>query len=72
MTLKTLMDFILEQGKYVIIMGIVWLASKNFIKSKIAQVVLAFIGGAVAYFFMDDPERLLNAIGTIIEKIIGG
>lgn len=72
MGLKELSDWVLEQGKYVIIMGVVWLASKNFIKSKMAQIALALVGGAVAYFFLNDPEKVFDALGGLIDKVIGG
>lgn len=72
MGLKSLMDFVLEQGKYVVVIFVVYLVSKNFLKSKIAQVGAAFGSGALAYFFLNDPERVFNGIGTIIEKIFGG
>lgn len=72
MGLKQLSDFILEQGKYVIIMLVVYLASKNFAKSKVVQVISAFVGGAIAYFFLNDPEKVFDGMGTIIEKLFGG
>ena len=72
MGLKQLSDFILEQGKYAIIMLVVYLASKNFAKSKVVQIISAFVGGAIAYFFLTDPEKEFDGMGTIIEKLFGG
>ncbi|EOH77782.1 TcpD family membrane protein [Enterococcus malodoratus] len=72
MGLKQLSDFILEQGKYAIIMLVVYLASKNFAKSKVVQIISAFVGGAIAYFFLNDPEKVFGGMGTIIEKLFGG
>lgn len=72
MGLKQLSDFILEQGKYAIIMLVVYLASKNFAKSKVVQNISAFVGGAIAYFFLNDPEKVFDGMGTIIEKLFGG
>ncbi|MFR3288229.1 MAG: TcpD family membrane protein [Enterococcus casseliflavus] len=72
MGLKQLSDFILEQGKYAIIMLVVYLASKNFAKSKVVQIISAFVGGAITYFFLNDPEKVFDGMGTIIEKLFGG
>ena len=72
MGLKQLSDFILEQGKYAIIMLVVYLASKNFAKSKVVQIISAFVGGGIAYFFLNDPEKVFDGMGTIIEKLFGG
>lgn len=72
MGLKSLMDFILEQGKYAIIMFVVFLVSRNIMRSRIAQIATSLGTGALAYFFLNDPEKVFNAIGTLIEKIIGG
>ena len=65
MGLKGLSDFVLEQGKYVIIMLVVYLASKNFAKSKVVQIISAFVGGAVAYFFLNDPQKVFDGMGSV-------
>lgn len=72
MGLKGLSDFVLEQGKYVIIMLVVYLASKNFAKSKVVQIISAFVGGAVAYFFLNDPQKVFDGMGSVIGKLFGG
>jgi len=48
------------------------LASKNFAKSKVVQIISAFVGGAVAYFFLNDPQKVFDGMGTIIGKLFGG
>ncbi|OTN86634.1 TcpD family membrane protein [Enterococcus faecium] len=69
MTLKGILDLILEQGGYAVIMVVVFLGIRNFMKSKIGAVLLSVLAGAVVYFFLNDPTRVLDAIGKIIAKI---
>lgn len=72
MTLAEITTFILEQGKYAVIIGVVFLICKNFFKSKVGSIALALVVGAVAYFFLNDPGKVFDAIGTLIGKVFGG
>lgn len=72
MDLKGLLTFILQQGKYVVIGIIVFNVAKHFSKSKVAGIVAALILGGLAWFFLGNPEKVLDAIGNIISKVFGG
>ncbi|WP_195958033.1 TcpD family membrane protein [Enterococcus gallinarum] len=72
MDLKGLLDWILQQGKYAVIGFVVFNVIKHFSKSKIAGVVSGLAIGALAYFFLGNPAKVLDAIGNIISKVFGG
>ncbi|EHM3054584.1 MULTISPECIES: TcpD family membrane protein [Enterococcus] len=72
MDLKGLLTFILQQGKYVVIGIIVFNVAKHFSKSKVAGIVAALILGGLAWFFLGNPEKVLDAIGNVLSKAFGG
>ncbi|MGM0207233.1 hypothetical protein IGI96_001744 [Enterococcus sp. DIV0421] len=69
MTLREFVNKLLSEAGYFVIMGVVYLALRGFMKSKIGSVLIAVGVGAVIYFFLNDPSRVLNAIGEWIAKI---
>ncbi|MCU1871634.1 TcpD family membrane protein [Enterococcus faecium] len=72
MDLKGLLTFILQQGKYIVIGFVVFNVIKHFSKSKIAGVASGLAIGALAWFFLGNPEKVLDAIGNVLGKVFGG
>lgn len=72
MDLKGLSTFILEQGKYVVIGIIVFNVAKHFSKSKVAGIVTALVLGGLAWYFLGNPDKVLDAIGDVLSKVFGG
>lgn len=72
MDLKTLVQWVLDQGKYAVVAVIVYNTVKHFSKSKIAGIISSLIIGSLAYFFLNDPNKVLTAIGGVLGKIFGG
>lgn len=54
------------------IVFVVFNVIKHFSKSKIAGVASGLAIGALAWFFLGNPEKVLDAIGNIISKVFGG
>ncbi|MCZ1728371.1 TcpD family membrane protein, partial [Enterococcus faecium] len=50
MTLKGIVDFILTQGGYFLIMVVVYLGLRNFMKSKVGNALISIAAGAAVYF----------------------
>ena len=63
MTLKGIVDFILTQGGYFLIMVVVYLGLRNFMKSKVGNALISIAAGAAVYFFLNDPTRVFDAFG---------
>lgn len=52
-----------------LIMVVVYLGLRNFMKSKVGNALISIAAGAAVYFFLNDPTRVFDAFGKIIEKL---
>ncbi|OJG43970.1 TcpD family membrane protein [Enterococcus gallinarum] len=50
-------------------MVVVYLGLRNFMKSKVGNALISIAAGAAVYFFLNDPTRVFDAFGKIIEKL---
>lgn len=72
MSLQSIVQWVLDQGKYAVIGVIVYSCVKHFAKSKTAGIISSVIIGALSYYFLGNPEKVLNAIGNVLGKVFGG
>ncbi|MEY8462197.1 TcpD family membrane protein [Streptococcus merionis] len=56
-----------------IIIGLAtWRVADGVKDSKVGQVVWTVVIGGSAYYFVKNPEQVLNFIGNLVSKIFGG
>ena len=51
-------------------MVVVYLGLRNFMKSKVGNALISIAAGAAVYFFLNDPTRVFDAFGKIIENYL--
>lgn len=65
-------DWVLGWLKWFVVLGIGYLAIKEFIKGAKVVAFVVIVAGSILYFYMNDPAGFLNGLDFIPKFFIGG
>ena len=72
MSIAGLFQFLVEQSKYIIAVGVAYWIMKGFGKSKIVSIITGVVVGGFGWYFLEHYETVLNGVGNVIGKLFGG